>query len=233
MSFSIGILDAKSQNVLFFKDFDYFSFEGLDTLRNTQNLPKNYVECAYNSNNEIVKICFKRYNGPTMSFSYHCGSVFLKNGIRTIFLGAGKTRTGYTRSIFQKKIFETDTAFVVKDTLYFKKASKKYYKIQRFIKLDKGLVDFKQVSFDINSTTKSSILALNNISRHREWNSLDEWSNTIIGGLINIDADPILKFKMIKKTYYLNRIDITKASLDDGRDLPLAFFWLKNAGLLN
>lgn len=224
---------AYSQRVAYFKDFDYFKMEGVDTLANTNNLPNFYVKCIYDNNNIVTKICpASRLTWEAYQTSY-CIPIVQHMGQKFLFLGAGKNRQGYTRGLFQKKIFESDSALILHDTLIFKLASPKYYIIQLYIKLANDSVYFREATYLLNKLTKPKLNSLKSFEFYKNWFVLDDWADKIVGGEIRLMANPILEFKIFKSHGTVTKINITKERLIDMPTMPISLFWLKSRGLLN
>ncbi len=221
-----------SQKILYFKDFDYFTMTGISNLSGTAESPNFYVKCTFDNNNNLTEICSAlKPIGDHYSLE-HCIPVIIHLGRKMLYLGSGKTRQGYTRTLFQKQIFESDTAIILSDTIIFKRTSEKYYKVQVYTKKNNDSIGFREMTYFINKTTKPKLRSLKTFSRYNEWFALDQFAEQIVDGVINPKADLILKFRKIKSNYFFNRIDIFKNSLNARSTMPVSLFWLKTSGLL-
>lgn len=206
---------------------------GVDTLLNLNNLPNFYVKCIYDNNNNVIEVCpVSKKSWEYYPISY-CVPVVQHMGQKFLFLGAGKNRQGYTRGLFQRKVFESDSGLVLHDTLLFKLTSEKYYRLQLYVRLADDSVYFREMTYFRNKQTKSKLISLKSFEFYMNWFELDDWADQIIGGEIRLKANPILEFKILKSYGTVTKINITKESLIDMHTMPISLFWLKSRGLLN
>lgn len=232
---TLTIINAKafSQQSRYFKNFDFYKMNGRDTLNDLSTPPNFYIKCLYNKSDSLIEIySFSKLNFDYLHRSGHI-SVTELNGKKLLFLGAGKTRDGYTRGLFQKKIYESDSAFVTHDTLIYKKTSEKYIRIQFFTNINSDSIFFSQVIFPslLKKDRKYSKLA--SFTFYKEWFTIDSSASQIVSGIIKLKNDPILIRTEIKSDGYLYLLNITKNNLNNKPGMPITLFWLKDSGLLN
>ena len=128
--------DLYPQQYRYFKNFDFQKMCGIDSLFYPA-LPDFYVQCEYNTANKLVgffsvgKLTWQAYHNKR----YY--SVVEDKGRTFLFLGSGKQRTGYTRGLFQKKVFTSDSALIIHDTLIYKRTTKNFISVQFYTNINK------------------------------------------------------------------------------------------------
>ena len=201
-----------------------------DSLNNALNF---YVKCIYDSNNNVTEICPTSKRTWEQYPTNYCIPVIQQLGQKILLFGSGKTRQGYTRALFQKKIFESDSGLILHDTLILKRTSAKYYRVQLYIRLADDSVYFREITYAVNKLTKSKLCVLKTFEFYKKWFALDDWAAQIVDGMIRPKANQILEFRKIKSNYFFNRINITKESFKDMPTIPISLFWLIHSGLMN
>lgn len=220
-----------SQQLRYFKNFDYAKMQGVNPL-NENSLPNFYVICKYDNSGNLGSIGVVTKMDWEAYHSTRYFDVLNQNGQTLLLLGSGKQRTGYTRTLFQKKIYSSDSAMIVQDTIIYKTTSEKYIRVQFFTNINSDSIFFKEMTFPFakNKDMKASILS--SFAFYREWFKLYAGASDIVGGTIKLKSDPLLIWQKIKSSGYTNYINITKRDFRDMTDMPITFFWLKDSGLL-
>jgi hypothetical protein len=233
MFFTLYLQYSYGQRVAYFKDFDYFKMIGIDTIRSSGKLSGFYVTCVYDSNNKVIEICSTSKRSWEHAQTSYCVPVVYWPDKNILVFGSGKTRQGYTRALFQKKITESDSAMIVQDTLILKRTSPKYYRIQLFTKLAGDSIHLRELVYPINKLTSSKLASLKSFKFYNDWFMLDHVAAKIVEGVIRPDNNPVLTYKVLKSESYVNKIDITKERLKDLPGMPISLFWLINTGWMN
>ena len=206
---------------------------GIDVLPDINALPEFYVQCEYDNAGKLIGF----YTVTKLTWdAYHNKrhySVVEQNGRTFLFLGAGKERNGYTRSLFQKKAYASDSALIIHDTLLYKTTTPGYIRVQFFTNIGSDSIPFEEMYFYF--TTKkdlqNSIFASYDL--YRGWFNRSEMASQIIGGVIKLKSDTILTKNIIKTNGYINVLDIIKnKDFEDRPTMPVTLFWLKDSGLL-
>lgn len=225
---------VNSQTVKYFEDFDFYTLQG------KRELPENkvsnfYIKCFYDEHNTLVKLIafgkksWDAYPHPAETISI-CNNI--DSSVKILFFGAGKTRTGYTRKIFQSKDFVSDSALITHDTLIYKSLHKENVIIQIYSKINSDTIHFSRLSFSIRRKEKKDIKSIYSLSNYKTFFQMDSSAYNIVGGEIKLKKDPILVWQNIKPADYSGLINITKGSLKDDEGMPISLFWLKASGLL-
>ena len=230
---TVNPLKPYSQKVTYFKDFDYYKMEGVSVLNTINILPDFYIKCLYDKDGNIIEI--SAIDKLTWQHVYTTNNISVINQLdrKLLFLGADKTRTGYTRTIFQKKIHISDSALLIKDTLIYKLTRKDHIDLQFYTKINTDSIKFMEMNFSFNNENKLCASPIISFARYKEWFSLNKEAYRIIAGTIKLKENPILIRSIIKSNGFVNILKITKNDLKDMREMPVSFFWLKNSGLLN
>jgi hypothetical protein len=228
-------INAISQEHRYFKDFNYSKMSGINQL-NENALPNFYLKCNYDKSGRLTsvgtktKMKWEAYHSLSSGFN-----VKFETNRTFLLFGSGKQRDGYTRTIFQKKVFVSDTAMLVQDTILYKTTSDKYIRIQFFTNLNSDSINFKQMTFLFpkQKNKKAFVLSLSSFNFYKDWFNLNELADYIVEGTVKLKNDTILVRNDVKSPGFVNYPNLTKRNFDDMKDMPISFFWLKQIGLLN
>ena len=240
--FSFFVKNTFCQQVSFFKDFSFYKMKGVDSInRNKVDLSietnkgkSNFVvKCVYDNKANLVGIyAISKVTWQALLDMTYIG-VTKKQDRYLLFLGSGKTRSGYTRALFQKKIFVSDSTIVINDTLIYKSTrNNNHVDIKIFTKINSDSISYKEMSFAFNKSDKLKNSPLTSFDNYKTWFALENNAYEILGGLILLKQDPIMKWQKNKVKGYLNLIDVKRSDLEHGSSMPISFFWLKDSGLL-
>jgi hypothetical protein len=223
---------AYSQHFNYYKNFDYYTMSGKDSIKDIYNLPNFYVKCSYDDANHLREIAIsdKRDWEPYPTIRYV--AIIEKKGKNFMFLGSGKERQGYTRALFPKKEFTTDSAYASGDTLLFKKTRKDHITIQLFTNINGDSIYFKEMNFSFDKNNMINGSALSAFELYKEWFSLEKKAYRIVGGVIMLKQDPIMIWQNIKPNSYSGLRNIIKDDFKDMSAMPITLFWLKHSGHL-
>jgi len=218
--------DCFSQSAACFKDFDYSTMSGLERI-DSRPLPDFFVYCTYDKTGALTAVGSK--DQGTVKIIY-------KDNKRYLFLGAGKERNGYTRVLFQKKIYATDTAFVSEDTMIFKRTQDhSFFIIQLFTKIRSDKPEMKELTFSYMNRPEAEISPLSDFKNYKEWFSIDSVAQTSVLAIIDLKGDLLVKWENLKQSqdYFFNRINCTREQYKEGAmTRPVSLFWLKNSGII-
>ena len=172
-----------------------------------------------------------------ISFNYlhsttHFG-IIKKNDKSFLLFGSGKQRDGYTRALFQRKIFISDSAMIINDTMLYKQTSEKYIRIQYFTGINRDSISFSEVYIPFVKKKDMKASKFSSFNFYKDWFIIDSSASQIVSGMINLRSDTILIRNKIKSNYFINPLNITQESLQNLPGMPITFFWLKDSGLLN
>ena len=224
-------VNTKAQTTIFFKDFNYSTMTGIDSFPR-QLRPKFYVACDYDKDGRLIGI------RPTQRFEAQWSpieskiTVIQKPAYTILFLGAGKTKMGYARTIFQGKEYVTNSGFVTHDTLIFKSTRKDHIDLQLFTNTNGDSIHFKALSFSFDKNNKLKKSPLASFENYRQWFTIDSSAFYITENEIQLKRDPIMVWHTVKQNYSFNLINITKNNFKEMPSMPVSLFWLKNSGLL-
>lgn len=224
----------EAQHILYFKDFDLFKMTGVDTIFDTKALPDFYVECVYDNTGKITNIRHAAKYGHEYYHDKRDIRVLKTDGRRyVLFYGAGKTRTGYRRSLFQQKIYETDSAYTGGDTLYFKyTTNSSTIRVQVFINKGGDSILAREFQFLFKHKKVAQKSVLSSLSHANKWAALYDSADMVLEGAIRLQSDPIFTWQVVKTYRTRPLINVTKKRVSEYESMPVSFFWLKHMGFL-
>ena len=212
---------------IYCKDFDFFKLQPLDLIPLSAKMPDNYIECEY-INDTLRKIkAFskedwqKKQTYNLLDVSYHHGKVFF-------YQGSGKVQVGYGRLI-PKTVFQSDSAFLVNDTLIFKSSQKDAIRIQAYFKITEDSIYMFEKKYPFVTKNGRGQTPLADFLRYKEWFLIDDkQASYIANAKINLKADTIVSWGGALSYHY----PLTKKVDLPYRKRPLSLFWLKDEGSL-
>ena len=193
-----------SQQYRYFKNFDFKKICGVDILPDINALPDFYVQCEYNTTGKLIgfytvtKLTWDAFHNKR----YY--PIVEQNGRTFLFLGSGKQRAGYTRGLFQKKVFTSDSALIIHDTLIYKTTRQGHITIQFYTNIGNDTVQYKEMSFTFASSKELKNSILSSYAFYKNWFSLSESAYFIVEGAIKLKSDTILVWNVIKSKSFNN-----------------------------
>jgi hypothetical protein len=219
-----------AQHYRWFKNFDLCAMRGTDTIQDPRVLPAFYIKCSYDDRDSLFLMqTVSHVKGLFLPLSEFTG-VSRTAGKTILHWAAGKERDGYTRAIFQKKIFIADSALIVHDTLIYKRTSDHFIRLQLFTNITGDSILFSEITFTITGKKDPRLTTLRSFAHYKSWFSIGDEAGTVLAGTIKPNSNTILVWKEVKGQTF--RTDITQSSFNDEGKMPRTLFWLKNSGIL-
>ncbi len=179
-----------------YRDFNYELFEPRDIITDLKHLPNYYITCEY-ANNRIStihvfdkRVWSKEISESYIRVTYNYGGIILN-------YGSGKVQNSYGR-VFPTHIYQTDSAFLINDTLLFKSTTKNRVRVQYFTNINSDSIVFKEKTYPFvtKKGIQNSLLA--SFSKYAKWFSLDDkYASEVSSGILNINSktDSLMKWK--------------------------------------
>jgi hypothetical protein len=215
---------VSAQQYRYFKDFDLSTMSGIGPL-NENSFIDFYVKCRYDDSGKltsvgfITKMAWEAYHSETRLMG-----VISKNDKTFLLLGSGKQRDGYTRALFQKKIYVSASAMVTHDTAIFKTIYGNSLIVQLFTNINTDSVFFKELTYNFNSKKERDASPFSSFEFYKDWFNSENKAELVIDDIIKLKQDTLLTWRITKgKTY---RINITKSSFHEMVGMPISFLWL-------
>lgn len=211
-----------------FKDFDYKLFSPVDAITDLNHLPNYYIACDYTDNRiSAIKVFDKRVWSKKISENYI--SVTYNYGGIVLNYGSGKVQNSYGNE-FPARVYQTDSAFLIKDTLLFKSTNKNRIRVQYYTNINSDSIVFKEKTYPFVTKKGIQNSPLSNFSKYKEWFSLDDkYASELSNGILNINSqtDTLMRWEGFYKYHY----PITRSAFKEEK-MPISLFWLKHSGAL-
>ena len=188
------------------------------------------VKCVYDNFDNVISIS----GISKLTWQLLHGSTYIRvireNNKTLLYVGSGKVRSGYTRSIFQKKFYQSDSAIVINDTMIFKTTSAGFFSIKIYTKINTENINLLEMVFLYNKKNRSSYSSLSSFENYKQWFSLNDISSSITGGVIRLKQPIILHKENIKSDgSFFSSIDITTDRLQERKICLYLFIGLRIA----
>jgi hypothetical protein len=190
-------------------------------------MPDNYIKYDY-INDTLQKVTAFSKEDWQKKQTYNVLEISFRNGGAFFYRGSGKAQIGYGRLI-PKRVFQSDTAFLINDTLIFKSSQKDAIRIQAYFKINEDSIYMFEKNYPFATRNGRRHTPLADFSRYKEWFLIDDKHASYVANVkINFRADTILSWGGALGYHYplTKRVDLPY------RKRPLSLFWLKDEGSL-